>query len=123
MTRQTSQRSAIEQVIQDSDRPMGIDEILSKGKEIVESLNQATVYRNVKLLLDCGTVRQILHPTQGTLYETAEKDHHHHFHCHGCNKVYDVPGCALKEDGIAPKGFVVEDHEVFLYGKCPECSG
>lgn len=122
MTRQTSQRSAIEQAIRNSGRPMGIDEILSKGKEIVESLNQATVYRNVKQLLASGTVRQLLHPTQGSLYETAEKDHHHHFHCNSCNKVYDVPGCALKEEGIVPKGFVVEDHEIFLYGKCPKCS-
>ena len=51
MKRKTSQRAAIEQVFLPTDRPLGIEEILETGRMAVESLNQATVYRNVKLLL------------------------------------------------------------------------
>ncbi len=51
MKRKTSQRAAIEQVFCQLDRPLGIEEILETGRMAVESLNQATVYRNVKLLL------------------------------------------------------------------------
>ena len=50
MKRKTSQRAAIEQVFCQLDRPLGIEEILETGRMAVESLNQATVYRNVKLL-------------------------------------------------------------------------
>ena len=121
MKRKTSQRAAIEQVFCEQDRPLGIEEILESGRLVVESLNQATVYRNLKLLLENGWLRQVYHPSLGTLYERTGKGHHHHFHCRLCNRVYDLPGCAVNEKEAAPAGFVVEDHECFLFGVCPGC--
>ena len=115
MKRKTSQRAAIEQVFCQLDRPLGIEEILETGRMAVESLNQATVYRNVKLLLENGWLKQVCHPSLGTLYERTGKGHHHHFHCRVCNRVYDLPGCALNEREAAPSGFLVEDHECFLF--------
>ena len=109
MKRKTSQRAAIEQVFCQLDRPLGIEEILE------------TVYRNVKLLLENGWLKQVCHPSLGTLYERTGKGHHHHFHCRVCNRVYDLPGCALNEREAAPSGFLVEDHECFLFGVCPAC--
>ena len=122
MKRKTSQRVAIEQVFANENRPLGIEEILALGRSQVESLNLATVYRNLKLLVDTGRLTQINHPVVGTMYERAGKGHHHHFHCHTCNRVYDLPGCALNEQDAVPKGFVVEDHEIFLFGVCPSCA-
>lgn len=122
MKRKTSQRSAIEQVIHEEDRPLGIEEILARGRLRVESLNQATVYRTLKLLVEQGAVKPVSHPLLGTLYERAGKGHHHHFHCRGCNRVYELPGCALNELDAAPEGFIVEGHEIFLFGTCPACA-
>jgi Fur family ferric uptake transcriptional regulator len=123
MKRKTSQRAAIEQTFRNQDRALGIEEILRNGREVVESLNLATVYRNLKLLVEKGWLKQINHPLLGTLYERTGKAHHHHFHCHACNRVFELPGCALNEGDAAPKGFVVENHEVFLFGICPSCAG
>ncbi|MFH0731135.1 MAG: transcriptional repressor [Pseudomonadota bacterium] len=123
MKRKTSQRAAIEQTFRNQDRALGIEEILRNGREVVESLNLATVYRNLKLLVEIGWLKQIYHPSLGTLYERTGKAHHHHFHCHACNRVFELPGCALNTKEAAPKGFVVENHEVFLFGICPSCAG
>jgi Fur family transcriptional regulator, ferric uptake regulator len=123
MKRKTSQRAAIEETFRVQDRALGIEEILHNGRAMVESLNQATVYRNLKLLVEKGWLKQVNHPFLGTLYERSGKKHHHHFHCHACNRVYELPGCALKEAEAAPEGFVVENHEVFLSGICPSCAG
>jgi Fur family transcriptional regulator, ferric uptake regulator len=123
MKRKTSQRAAIEEAFRIQDRVLGIEEILHNGRELVESLNLATVYRNLKLLVEKGWLKQINHPLLGTLYERTGKEHHHHFHCHACNRVFELPGCALNEEEAAPEGFVVEDHEVFLFGICPSCAG
>ena len=122
MKRKTTQRSAIEQVINEENRPLGVEEILARGRLRVESLNQATVYRTLKLLVDQGAVKPVSHPLLGTLYERTGKGHHHHFHCHGCNRVYELPGCALNEQEAVPQGFTVEGHEIFLFGTCPSCS-
>jgi len=121
MERKTMQRKAIEQVFLGNDRPLRVDEILETGRSMVETLNQATVYRNLKLLVDDGWLKRINHPTLGPVYERAGKGHHHHFHCRGCNRAFELTGCALKEKGAVPQGFVIEDHEIFLSGLCPSC--
>lgn len=122
MQRKTTQRTAIEQIFLDEDRPLGIDEILRLGRAKVESLNQATVYRNLKLLSGKGWLTQINHPAMGTLYERTGKAHHHHFHCRDCNRVFELPGCSLNQETSAPEGFKVEDHEIYLFGLCPSCA-
>jgi Fur family transcriptional regulator, ferric uptake regulator len=122
MKRKTCQRAAIEQVFRQQDRPLRVEEILEHGRNIVESLNQATVYRNLKILLQKGWLRQITLPSLGSLYERTGKGHHHHFHCHACNRVFELQGCALNKEDAAPEGFVMENHEIFLYGVCPSCA-
>jgi Fur family ferric uptake transcriptional regulator len=98
-----------------------MDEILKKGLERVASLDKATVYRNLKHLVDDGRLKRFNHPTQGTLYERTGKGHHHHFHCRACNRAFEVPGCALKAEQSVPEGFVLEGHDVFFSGLCPDC--
>ena len=105
------------------DRPLGVEEVLAYGRELVETLNQATVYRNLKILTDDGWLQRVSHPSLGTLYERTGKGHHHHFHCRKCNRAFELPGCALNQDEAAPEGFVLEDHEIFLFGVCPSCDG
>jgi len=123
MRRNTAQRMAIEHVFRRHERPLGVDEVLTYGRKLVASLNQATVYRNLKILIDDGWLKRISHPFVGTLYERTGKGHHHHFHCRNCNRAFYLPGCALKEEEAAPDGFLVEDHEIFLFGICPYCAG
>lgn len=122
MRRNTTQQKAIKDVFNHHDRPLVVDEILTYGREYVESLNQATVYRNLKKLVEDGWLRKIAHPSLGAIYERTDKGHHHHFHCRECNRAFELPGCALNEDEAAPAGFIVEEHEVFLFGICPSCA-
>lgn len=121
MKRKTVQRDAIQEVFLRKNRPLRVEEILEFGRSAVESLNQATVYRNLKLLVESGWLRTIHHPEAGTLYERAEKEHHHHFHCRSCDRVFELPGCALNERKSTPPGFIAEGHEVFLFGLCSSC--
>lgn len=121
MKRKTVQRDAIQEVFLRKNRPLRVEEILEFGRSAVESLNQATVYRNLKLLVESGWLRAIHHPEAGTLYERAEKEHHHHFHCRSCDRLFELPGCALNEKKSTPPGFIAEGHEVFLFGLCSSC--
>ena len=123
LKRTTAQRRVIEGLFTQHERPLSVNEIFTYGREVVPSLNIATVYRTLKILVDNGSLDKIHHPSFGALYERSGKDHHHHFFCRECNRAYELPGCALKIDDAAPDGFVVEGHEVFLLGKCPSCAG
>jgi len=119
--RKTSQRQAIQEVFRQNERPLGIDEILQAGRQTVVSLNQATVYRNLKLLLEQGWLKKIDRPASGALYERAGKEHHHHFQCRSCDRLFELPGCALNEKKVTPPGFVTDGHEVVLFGLCSSC--
>jgi Fur family transcriptional regulator, ferric uptake regulator len=123
MKRKTTQRNAIQEVFEQDDRPLGIDEILKAGRQKVESLNQATVYRNLKLLVQNGLLRKINTPELGVLYEIAGKGHHHHFQCRSCDRLFEISGCALNKKSWAPPGFVTEGHELFFFGICSACKG
>lgn len=121
MKRKTTQRNAIQEVFQQIDRPLGIDEILKTGRQTVTSLNQATVYRNLKLLVQKGWLKKINTPDLGALYERSGKEHHHHFQCRSCDRLFEISGCAFNERSSTPPGFITEGHEVYLYGICSAC--
>jgi len=83
----------------------------------------ATVYRNLKSLVDDGALKIVTLPGEGARYETTSvaEHHHHHFQCTNCQRVFDVHACTGDIDSMAPKGFSVERHELTLYGRCADC--
>ncbi len=123
MQRKTSQRNAILDALRGAGRPMSAEDLTGLARTSVASLNRATVYRNLRLLIGAGRVRRLAHPELGPLYELADLDHHHHFHCRLCDRVFEIPGCALDVRIATPPGFRTDDHEVFLYGNCADCRG
>ena len=121
MVRQTTRRAAIEQVLSQAEGPMRVEDILKEGRGQVPSLNLATVYRNLKAMVEKGQLLKLNHPALGALYELSGRGHHHNFYCRSCDRLFSLPGCPLKEELPAPPGFVTEGHEVFLFGTCPDC--
>ena len=121
--RKTMQRDVVLQVLTEAGRPLSPQEIFDAAKAEVPSLGIATVYRNIKTLLENGTLQPVELPGAAQRYEIAGKHHHHHFHCNGCGKVYEIEGCTMKEEHHLnlPADFEVEDHVVVLYGRCADC--
>ncbi|MBK7405678.1 MAG: transcriptional repressor [Phycisphaerales bacterium] len=123
MERQTQQQAAIERVISRAGRPLSPAELLALARVQIPSLSLATVYRALRRLEGLGHVSRVELPGHGSRYESraAAQTHHHHFVCHGCERVFDVPGCAPDVERLAPAGFRVESHEIVLYGRCRSC--
>jgi Fur family ferric uptake transcriptional regulator len=122
MERSTRQRAAIRDAIEAAGRPLSPHEVLAAAQQTVPELGLATVYRNLKLLLDEGRVQAVTLPGEAARYETAGHGHHHHFQCTTCQRVFDVHDCPGDLARLAPRGFTVERHEITLYGRCRECA-
>jgi Fur family transcriptional regulator, ferric uptake regulator len=122
MTRRTAQREAIQMVFEHHPRLLRINEIIAYGREWVPTLDLATVYRNLSRLEQEGWLVRFVHPELGTVFEQRRSDHHHHFHCRICDRIFIVYGCAIAENDALPEGFVAEDHLVFFQGRCAECN-
>ena len=122
MERNTAQRRAIHKALQDAGRPMGPNEIFDAARSLVPGLGIATVYRAIKHLLDDRFLAQVELPGEPPRYEIAGKEHHHHFRCNNCNRVYDVDGCPDTFKQLLPRGFRLEGHEIYLFGRCSACA-
>jgi len=107
--RQTRQRDAIFQVIEETSGPLAVEEI----------------YRALKLMLESRQVQQVNMPSGETRYESAHLGHHDHFQCRLCHKVFDLDICPLKlKTGTKLRGgFLVEGHELTISGLCAKCAG
>ena len=122
MERSTRQRRAIRRVLLETRRPLSPREILELARKQVPSLGLATVYRNLRALVEEGAVVPVALPGEPLRYEAAGAGHHHHFLCRGCGRAFELPGCRLEAQLDLPPGFSAEDHEVVVYGRCPDCA-
>lgn len=124
MQRKTNQRDAIRRALEITDRPLGPQEIWEIAKQDAPSLGIATVYRALKSLVEEKWIVPVELPGQPPRYERGGKGHHHHFQCFYCNGVFevDIEGCPDTLGTRLPTGYRMEAHEVFLYGRCPECA-
>lgn len=121
--RNTKQRRAIRDVFLEAKRPLSPEEVCTMAQEKVEGLGIATVYRTIRTLLDEAWLAPVDLPGEASRYEVSGKEHHHHFHCRACGKVFEVFGCLGGYTNLAPEGFQLDSHEVILYGKCRDCGG
>lgn len=122
--RATRQKTAIRSAIDAARRPLTPLEVLEAARRQVPALSIATVYRNIKSLLQDGSIHAVPLPGDNLRYESnhAASEHHHHFQCTRCQRVFDVHDCPGDLDALAPAGFTVERHELTIYGRCPECA-
>ncbi|HRO59281.1 MAG TPA: transcriptional repressor [Burkholderiaceae bacterium] len=121
MERSTRQRNSIRKAIELAGRPLLPAEILAAAREDVPRMGLATVYRNLKQLLEAGEIQLVELPGEAPRYETSALQHHHHFRCVECELVFDVHECPGDMQNLAPSGFTVERHELTLYGRCRDC--
>ena len=122
MERNTRQRCAIRDVIAHAERPLLPQEVLNAAQRLVPGLGIATVYRNLKALVGDGALQPVHLPGENPRFELAGHQHHHHFQCRQCDRVFDVHACPGNLSTLAPQGFTVEDHDLTLYGRCKDCA-
>ena len=121
--RNTRQFAAILGTLAREKRPLSIDEIHEGARETVPTLGVRTVYRVLQRMEEEGDVVRVAIRSQSDRYELAEAaaQHHHHFHCLECDRVFDIEGCPGHLDGLVPDGFKLAGHEITLYGTCEHC--
>ena len=120
--RDTAQRRALRAAFERAARPLSPAELLAEAQGEVPGLGLATVYRNVRALVEEGWLEEVALPGAPSRYEIAGKHHHHHFRCRICDRVYEVDGCPPDLSTLLPPGFRLEGHDITLLGRCATCA-
>jgi Fur family ferric uptake transcriptional regulator len=121
MERKTRQRESILAVLLRAGRPLSAREVLGAAERAAPGLGIATVYRTVKALLQEGRLQVVELPGEAPRYEPSGKEHHDHFRCRKCARVYEVDHCPVVAAQL-PAGFVLEGHAAVLTGVCAACT-
>jgi len=122
MERNTQQRQAILAALKKAGRPLSVQEVLQSAQKKCPGLGVATVYRNLKALINEEELISVDMPGGVVLYEIPHSEHHHHFSCVKCSKVFDVEACKFNFQKLIPEGFQLSKHEILLSGLCRTCS-
>ena len=55
-------------------------------------------------------------PGQSPRWELAPENHHHHFLCNTCDKLYEINACPEDLQRLLPEGYILEEHDILLRG-------
>lgn len=105
---------------------VSIDELLARVRKRNRKIGYATVYRTLKLLVDCGIAIQRQFGDGQARFEVAG-DHHDHLICTKCGLILEFEDEEIErlQDKIALRlgGFEVTRHRHELYGQCEKARG
>ncbi len=119
------QRETIVDVFFKSRSHLRIDELLSEVRRVDPRVSQATVYRTMRLLADCGLAEPRNFGDGQTRYELSNRDcHHDHLICTECGRIVEFVDSRIEklQAQVAREyGFRITDHKMELYGVCKDC--
>lgn len=103
------------------DRHLSAEDVYRCLSDAGEEVGLATVYRVLTQFENAGLV--IRHNFEGdrAVYEVNQGEHHDHMVCVECGKVfefYDDTIESRQQDIARESGFVIQDHNLSLFGVC-----
>ena len=133
--RYSPKRMAIVAMLETSDRPLTITEILQRSnnfKGTKKESAQSSLYRNLVVLEEVGAVQKVISTDDNGRYELNEEilGHHHHMLCSKCGDVRDVVIPEQLEEKLDAtltqiaerSGFKLDQHRLDLIGRCKKCT-
>lgn len=120
------QRDHIAEVFFRAEGHLRVDELIAQVRKVDANVSQATVYRTLKLLVDCGLAEGRNFMDGQTRYELAEPAGHHHDHliCTECGAIVEFVDERIEklQEAVAKAhGYAVTHHKMELYGLCRTC--
>ena len=125
--RYTSNRRRLISIILRSSKPLSINQILDMDPELAQS----SVYRNLTVLEEAGSIARIVTSADHARYELAEEilEHHHHIICSPCGEILDFRLSDSIEETLEASlqeiadqlGFTLDTHRLDLIGTCTLC--
>lgn len=123
--RSTSQRRLVSEIFFRTGGHLSIDDMLALVRKQDPKVGYATVYRTLKLLVECGLANERQFDDTVTRFEVAHHDSHHdHLICLECKRIVEFEDDEIEALQVALAkryGFTLVSHKHELYGHCEHC--
>ncbi|AXY25105.1 transcriptional repressor [Suicoccus acidiformans] len=121
----TPQRRIILKYMIEAKHHPTVEEIFDDVTEEYPGMSLATVYNNLRTLMDVGLVKEMKFSDVTSHFDFVYHDHHHII-CEQCGKIADFnvdPHYlnAISQSAKEQTNYTVRKVSLELYGLCPEC--
>ena len=120
----TNQRVTILDFLKDNFSHPTVEEIYGEVKKSLPRITKATVYKNLKVLVKNGHLREV--DVKGVSRFEAKIEPHHHIICKTCGKIVDFSSDELIDYSlktIKDQGdFIINSAETTFFGICITCN-
>ncbi|HVZ12519.1 MAG TPA: Fur family transcriptional regulator [Patescibacteria group bacterium] len=124
--RVTKIRDSILSILNSTQKPLSVSEIITNLYKKDLSANKTTIYRELDFLKCQNIVIEIEFGDGKKRYELKTKNHHHHIVCLSCGRVEDLDDFDFifktQEEKIQTNTkFTIEKHNIEFFGLCNTC--
>lgn len=122
--RSSKQRQSILDILTVRATHLSAEEIYQAAKALQPQISLGTVYRNLEVLTETGTICRSNFADGKARYELATAGHHHHLVCLKCGSIEDMLGCPVVKEIealIQKQDFQPLHHYFEIYGFCRKC--
>lgn len=121
----TTQREQILEAFLSAPKHLSVDEMYDVMKKKEDNTGYSTIYRTMKLFVECGIAREIdFRDGKARFEHSYQKVHHDHLVCEQCGKTMEFLNEtieALQNKIAAGHDFHVRSHRLEIYGLCKNC--
>jgi Fur family ferric uptake transcriptional regulator len=121
----SDKRSFVVNYFVDADQHYTVEELYDEIRKLRPKIGYSTVYRALKLLVNCGLATECTFDDAAMRYEPAHQaEHHDHLICRTCGRIVEFENDEiekLQRDVAHKYGFHVSAHKLQLYGECRTC--
>ncbi|CFX27403.1 Ferric-uptake regulator [Syntrophomonas zehnderi OL-4] len=124
IVRSTKQRQAILDILTKQQSHLSAEEIYQAVKITQPRISLGTVYRNLEILTELGSIYRNSFADGKARYESATIGHHHHLVCINCQDIENLTACPMAQDigNLAQShDFEPLEHYFEVYGYCGKC--
>lgn len=125
--RLTPQREIVLKILRQSKVHLDAEGIWQLAKKQDASVNLATVYRTLHVLVEIGLIQQsyLGEGQKRAYYETVAKPQHYHFACLSCDRVMELESERINQAQLeleSRNGVQIFYTHLKFEGLCPECA-
>ena len=120
----THQRQVIYEAIAATPGHHSPEAVYAEVRRRTPSISLGTVYKNLRLFVEHGLLREVS-PHASTLLVEGNLEPHHHLICTRCKGVQDIEGDFIDFKRLSrqmPRGFDLSQPQVDVFGLCRRCS-
>lgn len=121
----TPERQLILKEVFSTHRHFEVDDLFVRMRRRDKRISCSTIYRTLRLLVECGLLREVIFGERHSHYEhVLGHEHHDHLLCLGCKRVIEFRNSSiesLQERVCREHEFQPRGHRLQITGYCRKC--